>query len=879
MDIDSNKKTWRLSHIARKLNVGTGSIVAFLETQGYSITQDPNTKIDNEQFIALKREFATSALDKEEASLLDIGLSSAENVVIHTEEHSRGARKVEENIRIKNLTSTQDISAETGGKESSKEATDKIKSTIRVSDTILHKPKVVGKIAIGKASQESAAVEATSTSAAPSEHASKSRASSVEEKKPAEVEVLRAQKTFLRGPVVVDKIELRDIPTEGEKKKRLRKRISTAVSSTVAASESAQAKKASEKESFSAKEINENIKATLAKLSHSTAVAPTKSKLRKEKRSAQSEKEERSSKQVTKVLQTTEFVSVNDLSVLMDVSVNDLIVTCMQMGMLVSINQRLDSETIVVLADEYGYEVQFSAPEEEKLIVDEQEDLLDDATRAPIVTIMGHVDHGKTSLLDFIRDTKVAAAEAGGITQHIGAYEVLTKERRKVVFLDTPGHAAFTAMRARGARLTDLAVIVVAADDSVMPQTEEAINHVKVAAVPFLVAINKIDKEGANPEKIREQLSKLNVLVEEWGGKIQSQEISAKTGQGVDQLLEKLLLEADILELKANAKRRATGSVIEATLEKGRGYVANLLVQNGTLSVSNVLLAGLYVGKVKAMFDHLGKRIKQVGPSTPVQILGLDGPPQAGDKFITVEYERDGKEIANKRQQIARQQSIRTKKHMTLDEIGRRLALNSFKELNLLIKGDVDGSIEALSDSLLKLSTEEVQVNVIHKAVGQISESDVHLATASDAIIVGFQVRPSENAKAIAEKEQIEIRLYSVIFDAINEIKDAIKGMHAPKVEEVITATLEIRQLFKLPKVGAVAGCMLKEGTLKREHDLRVIRDGIVVHQGELAHLKRFKEDVSEVKQGYECGVSLKNYSDIQIGDHIEGFTKQEVRS
>ena len=880
MATDSKKRSMRLSQVARKLNVGTGSIVTFLKSQGHIIVNDTNTKISSEQFVVLQREFATAALDKEEASLLDIGAPSTEDVVIHTEDHSRNFRKTDERIRIKNLTATQEIASTPAPEEATKAPKSPARkgSAIKASSTKLQGPKVVGKIAIEKPSTATKETEAAAEVARPAARPSKSDTPEAEKPKPSEEDVLRARKVPLKGPVVVDKIELKEPPPKGEKKKRPRKRLPTAASASTTSSEKKQDKKAEEKE-LSVKEINENIKATLAKLSQSSTTAPSKGKFRKEKQIARSQEETPSEATETKILQTTEFVSVSDLAALMEVSVNDLIATCMQMGMFVSINQRLDSEAISVLADEFGYEVQFSAAEEEELVVDTSEELPDDSPRAPIVTIMGHVDHGKTSLLDFIRNTKVTAAEAGGITQHIGAYEVTTKDSRKIVFLDTPGHAAFTAMRARGARLTDLAVIVVAADDSVMPQTEEAINHVKVAGVPFLIAINKVDKEGADPEKIREQLSKLNVLVEEWGGKVQSQEISAKTGQGVDQLLEKMLLEADILELKANPKKRATGSVIEATLDKGRGYVANLLVQNGTLSVGEVLLAGLHVGKIKAMFDHLGKRIKRTGPATPVQILGLDGPPQAGDKFNVMQNEREARSVANKRQQIARQQNIRTKKHITLDEIGRRLALGSFKELNILVKGDVDGSVEALSDALLKLSTEEVQVNIIHKAVGQISESDVLLATASDAIIVGFQVRPSDNAKTIAEKEEIEIRLYSVIFDAIDEIKDAIKGMHAPKIEEVITATLEVREVFKIPKVGIVAGCMVKEGALKREHLLRVIRDGIVIHQGELGQLKRFKEDVGEVKQGYECGLSLKNYSDIQVGDLIEGYTKQEAKN
>lgn len=638
-----------------------------------------------------------------------------------------------------------------------------------------------------------------------------------------------------------------------------------------------------EKEELTDKEIQDKIKATLAKLSGNKKGGGNvnRSKYRREKRSAIAEaNEERilQEQEEAKILKVTEFISANDLASLMDVSVNEVISTCMSLGMFVSINQRLDAESITVIADEFGYNVEFSGDEDEIEIEEVQDTAEELQERAPIVTIMGHVDHGKTSLLDYIRSTKVTSGEAGGITQHIGAYDVTTDTGKRVAFLDTPGHEAFTAMRARGASVTDVVIIVVAADDNVMPQTKEAINHAQVAGVPIVIAINKIDKTNANPDKIKEELSKINILVEDWGGKYQCQEISAKTGAGINDLLEKVLLEAELLELTANPDRLATGTVIEASLDKGRGYVTTILVQSGTLSVGDVILAGAHYGKVKAMFDHLGQRVQKAGPSTPVAILGLDGAPQAGDKFNGMASERDAREIANKREQIQREQKVRTKKHITLDEIGRRLAIGSFKELNVIVKGDVDGSIEALSDSLLKLSTNEVQVNIIHKAVGQISESDVLLASASDAIIVGFQVRPSNGARKIAEQEEIEIRLYSIIYDAINEVKDAMEGMLAPKVEEVITGNAEVREVFKITKVGTVAGCYLTEGFIKRNNKIRLIRDGIVIHTGEIDQLKRFKDDVGEVKSGYECGMSVKNFNDIQLGDNLEGFTEKEVK-
>ncbi|NEM96897.1 translation initiation factor IF-2 [Pontibacter burrus] len=637
-----------------------------------------------------------------------------------------------------------------------------------------------------------------------------------------------------------------------------------------------------EKAEVTDKEIQEQIKATLAKLSGGKGGGGNRAKYRREKRSAIADAtEERRMMEAaeSKTLRVTEFVSANDLASLMDVSVNDVIKVCMQLGMFVSINQRLDAEAITVIADEFGYSVDFISTEDEQALEQLEEDAAEDLEeRAPIVTIMGHVDHGKTSLLDYIRDANVTAGEAGGITQHIGAYKVKTESGRTVTFLDTPGHEAFTAMRARGAKITDVVIIVVAADDSVMPQTKEAINHAQAAGVPIIIALNKIDKPTANPDKVREELAQLNILVEEWGGKYQSQEVSAKTGLGINDLLEKVLLEAELLELKANANRKAVGTVIEAALDKGRGYVATMLVQNGTLKIGDVVLAGSHYGRVKAMTDHRGRKMKEAGPSTPVQLLGLDGAPQAGDKFLVMESEREAREIATNRSQVQREQSLRTRKHITLDEIGRRLAIGTFKELNVIVKGDVDGSVEALSDSLLKLSTPEIQVSIINKGVGAISESDVLLASASDAIIIGFQVRPSQNARRLAEQEQIDVRLYSIIYDAINEVKDAMEGMLAPTLKEEITGNAEVRDVFKITKVGTIAGCMVTDGTIQRNSKVRLVRDGIVVHDGDVLALKRFKDDVSEVKQGYECGISLKNYNDIQVGDVIEAYVEKEVK-
>jgi len=638
------------------------------------------------------------------------------------------------------------------------------------------------------------------------------------------------------------------------------------------------------KEEPSEKEIQDQIKATLARLSGAgkSGKFAQRAKFRRQKRddvAATAEELALEQELQSKVLKVTEFVTANELASMMDVSVTQIISTCMSLGMFVSINQRLDAETLSIVAEEFGYQVEFVKPQDEEANLDSPDDPADLVPRAPIVTIMGHVDHGKTSLLDFIRKTNVIGGEAGGITQHIGAYEVtLPEDKGKITFLDTPGHEAFTAMRARGAQVTDIVIIVIAADDSVMPQTREAINHAQAAGAPIIFAFNKIDRPGANADKIREQLSTMNILVEEWGGKYQSQEISAKTGLNVDKLLEKVLLEAELLELTANPNKRAVGTVIEAALDKGRGIVTTVLVQAGRLKVGDPILAGCYSGRVKALTNERGQRVESAGPSTPVQVLGMQGAPTAGDKFNSLESEVEAREIANKRLQLQREQGLRTQKHITLDEIGRRLAVGNFKELNIIVKGDVDGSIEALSDSLLKLSTEQIQVNIISKAVGQISESDVLLASASDAIIIGFQVRPSGSARKLAEQEQIDIRLYSIIYDAINEIKAAMEGMLAPTFEEKIVANVEIRETFKISKVGTIAGCMVLDGKITRNSKIRIIREGVVVYTGELASLKRFKDDVKEVNAGYECGLNIQNFNNIEVGDIVEAYENVEVK-
>ncbi|WPP48400.1 translation initiation factor IF-2 [Catalinimonas niigatensis] len=1040
------EKMMRLSQVARKLNVGLATITEHLANKGFEVENKPNAKIPIEQFNMLAKEFASSALDKEEASGLTIGNKHSENMIIDSSKKQKQRDQDEEELFIKGLSNSQEAAQDISDDEDDeqqivedKQKEKQHKEPERISNR-LQGIKVVGKIDLDSLNRkkapaaapkreeekrvedkkpvapaspptpesktpepESKPVAADTTpppkdkeepiipqakkeeppkTKEPQEEAKKPEVKSEPEQKteadkPAEVsktettpekeeqpkaaekkeepkkeeqaepekkeakpeaegkakevERINNRADQLKGLTVVGKI---DLPEErkkkakpvassdegGNKKKRKRRRriknqdekAGTPGSGTtpstgspregnrdrgrapVAAKSAGGAsgdrdkragssrggKKKIKKEEPSEKEIQEQIKETLAKLSGGGRKGKSSSRNRQERRRAdRREREQQAAEQEQDMkLKVTEFISANDLASMMNVSVNEVISTCMSLGMFVSINQRLDAETITVIADEFGYDAEFTDSEDEisvELEEDKAEDLLD---RAPIVTIMGHVDHGKTSLLDYIRSAKVTEGEAGGITQHIGAYDVTTESGKRVAFLDTPGHEAFTAMRARGAKVTDVVIIVVAADDNVMPQTKEAINHAQVAGVPIVIAINKIDKPNANPDKVREELANINILVEDWGGKYQCQEISAKTGQGIEDLLEKVLLEAELLELKANPHKPAVGTVIEATLDRGRGYVTTLLIQAGELKVGNVILAGAHYGKVKAMFDHRGKKMDKVGPSTPVQMLGLDGAPQAGDKFNVMESEREAREIANKREQIQREQSLRTKKHITLDEIGRRLAIGSFKELNIIVKGDVDGSVEALSDSLLKLSTEEVQVNIIHKAVGQISESDVLLASASDAIIVGFQVRPSSSARNLAEKEEIEIRLYSIIYDAINEIRDAMEGMLAPTVEEVITGNIEVRQIFKISKVGTVAGCYVTEGVVKRNNQVRIVRDGIVTYTGEINQLKREKNDVNEVRAGYECGISIKNFNDIEEGDIIEGFEEKEVK-
>ena len=873
----AEEKLIRLSQAARKLNVGHHTILDYLAKKGHEVENNPNAKLTPDQFALLSKEFAASATEKMEASGLTIGVKHTDNLVIESEKEvvAKKNKDEEESIMIKNLGATEIKTKEETKPEKLEREKPKLEGI-----------KVVGKIELEKkAKKEEEKVEKEKVE---EEQPEAKKEEKVVEKP--EQEVIKARADKLKGLKVVDRIEL---PVEKEKKKdqpvassdigddkkgkRPRKRIITQDNK---GQRGKPMQPRVQKEEPSEKEIQDQIRATLAKLSGGHKKG-SGAKYRREKRQAVSEAQEQQmlqEQEASKTLKVTEFISANDLASLMNVSVNDVISTCLSLGMFVSINQRLDAEAITVIADEFGYDVQFTTTEEEtevEEVPDTEEEL---QPRAPIVTIMGHVDHGKTSLLDYIRKTKVTASEAGGITQHIGAYDVTTKGGNKIAFLDTPGHEAFTAMRARGAKLTDIAIIVVAADDDVMPQTKEAINHAQVAGVPIVIAINKIDKPTANPEKVKESLAKINILVEDWGGKYQCQAISAKSGQGIDELLEKVLLEAELLNLKANPERAATGSIIEASLDKGRGYVATLMVQTGTLHIGDVMLAGAHYGRVKAMFDATGGKIKEAGPSTPVQVLGLDGAPQAGEKFSVMESDREARELASKRGQILREQSIRTKKHITLDEIGRRLAIGNFKQLNVIVKGDVDGSVEALSDSLLKLSTKEIQVAIIHRGVGQISESDVLLASASDAVIVGFQVRPSSSARRLAENEEIEIRLYSIIYDAINDVKAAMEGMLAPEQQEVIVGNAEVRDVFKITKVGTVAGCMVTDGYIKRNNPIRLIRDGIVVYAGKLNSLKRFKDDVGEVKSGYDCGMGIESFNDIQVGDVIESYEMREVK-
>ncbi|MCC6570630.1 MAG: translation initiation factor IF-2 [Chitinophagales bacterium] len=909
----SEGKTIRLASAAKELNVGTATIVDHLHAKGFKdVENKPNTKLTEEQYNILQRDFMQSIAIKEKAEQISIGKRKEDEITI--KELKKEEPKVEEVVSVKREIEAPKVLGKIDLDKPKKSAPAKEEAPETPAPQPEPEQPAPAPAPVKEAEQPAPAEEAPA--AAPVEIPVVA-APVAETPAPAPVQqdhVIRGEAEKLTGPKILGKIELpikqerrpEDIFRDDEKAKRekakagrdatqKRARISQSkvdikkfeptkdTRPTRSAGPASRhdnrrgAKPADSKEGISEKDIQDKIRSTMAKL-QGTKAKSDRSKYRKTKRDEHAIRAE-GENQEDNILHLTEFITVSELAGLMDVTPTQVISACMGLGIFASINQRLDAEVIELVAGEFGFEVQFINLSDEEDEEEEEEDAPEDLQkRPPIVTIMGHVDHGKTSLLDYIRSANVVAGEMGGITQHIGAYEVQTAKGEHITFLDTPGHEAFTAMRARGAKLTDIAVIVIAADDAIMPQTREAISHAQAAEVPMIFAINKIDKDGANPDNIRNQLSQMNILVEEWGGKFQCQEISAKKGLNIDKLLDKIVLEAEMLELKANPNKLAVGSVIEAQLDKGRGYVSTIMVQEGTLEIGDFVVAGQYYGKVKAMTNERGVRIESAGPSAPVQVLGLSGAPTAGDKIKVYEDEDEGKEIANRRATIIREQGMRAKKHITLDEIGRRLALGNFKELNLIIKGDVDGSVEALADSLLKLSTEEIQVNVIHKGVGAISESDVLLASASDAIICAFQVRPSMNAKALAEKEDIQIKYYNIIYDAIDEIKAAMEGLLEPKFEEKIVGNIEVREVFKVTKVGTIAGCYVLDGRVARNHKIRIIRDGIVIHTGELDSLKRFKDDVKDVVKGYECGLKIKNYNDIQIGDIVEAFEQVEVK-
>jgi len=954
----------RLNKITREFNVGISTIVEFLESKGFEINANPNTKVTEEQYSLLQKEFSSDIKLKEASENVD--LSSArqkkETISIDQEEKkeeiftppseteqevsvkvvgkidlSQKPEKSEEEAPAKEeppkdtepivaepetiaapeetqqaeqeipspqepeLPADQNISETANLPEESEDVAENNSDHISHAQTVENNVKVVGKIDLSSLNQKTRPDRKTKEEKQRERQEKQSaRQQNTGNEQNSENGVYRTKTKKLSGPTVVGKIDLPEKSTannnDGEKKKRKRIRkekikvvdnkankggnANTQGGGGSGSGNRNQQKKRSrpeKKEEISAEDVQKKVKETLSRL---TAKSKNKGvKHRKDKREAASLRmQENLDKAMLEklILRVTEFISVSDLATMMDLPATEIISTCMSLGMFVSINQRLDAETISLIAEEFGFKVEFTTIEIQEAIEQEEDKEEDLLPRPPIVTVMGHVDHGKTSLLDYIRQANVIAGEAGGITQHIGAYSVSLDNDKRITFLDTPGHEAFTAMRARGAQVTDVAIIVIAADDSVMPQTVEAINHASAAGVPIVFAINKVDKEGANPDKIREALSSMNYLVEEWGGKYQSQEISAKFGKNINDLLEKVLLEAEMLELKANPNKAASGTIIESELDKGRGYVSTVLVEAGSLKVGDIMLAGMHTGKIKAMFNERNQPVKEVGPAEPATILGLSGAPQAGDKFNIMQTEKEAKEIASKREQLQREQDLKTQKHVTLDEIGRRIAIGNFQQLNVIIKGDVDGSIEALTDSLIKLSTDEIQVNVIHKAVGGITESDILLATASDAIIVGFQVRPSASARKLAEQEGIDIRLYSIIYDAINELKDAMSGMLSPEIKEEVLGTCEIQEVFKISKVGTIAGCLVQDGKIKRNSKIRLIRDGIVIYTGELGSLKRFKDDVKEVAKGYECGLNINNFNDMKIGDTIEAFEEVE---
>ena len=842
----------RLNKVIREFNISLERVVEFLSSQGHDVEARPTTKISQVQYDLLLNEFSSDRSSKVESHDL-----------------SEEKKKEKEEIRIK--------------AEQDREL--KIQNQVITSKSSIQQFKKVGEIDLNKPKSKpkpDLKLENTEKKERNVDFEDKE----IEDKKITKIDTKYEKLSGLKqtGQTIdLENFKKSNTDTGDQKIKRKRRRIAKDVVSKDSSQENKRNLKFTRNKispsAPSDDEVQKQIKETLEKLQ--TSSKSKASKYRKEKRDTHKQRIEEDIEKTEankKVIKVTEFITVGEIATMMEVSGNDLISACMSLGIMVTMNQRLDAEILTLVADEFGYAVEFVTAEIEESIQDNEDNPENLSPRSPVVTVMGHVDHGKTSLLDFIRNENVIAGESGGITQHIGAYNVKLKNGSRITFLDTPGHEAFTAMRARGTQLTDIAVIVIAADDDIMPQTKEAISHAQAAGVPMVIAINKIDRDVANPDKIKEKLSGMNILVEDWGGKVQSHDISALKGTGVEELLEKIMLEAEILELKANPNKPASGSVIEARLDKGKGYITTLLVQNGSLSVGDYFLAGQYSGKVRALYDERGNQINSAGPSIPVSVLGLDGAPQAGDKFNVFTDEKEAKQIASKRTQLVREQSVRTQKHLTLDEIGRRIALGEFQELNIILKGDVDGSVEALSDSFEKLSTDEIHVNIVHKAVGAITESDVLLASASDAIIIGFNVRPSGNARSIADKEDVDIRNYSIIYDAINDLKDAMEGMLSPDLKEEISGNAEIRETFKISKIGTIAGCMMTDGKVYRKSNVRLIRDGIVVTSTTLTSLKRFQDDVKEVSKGYDCGIQLKNYNDIKIGDVLEFYNELQVK-
>ena len=840
----------RLNKVIREFNISLERIVEFLSSNGHEIEPRPTTKISQNQYDLLVSEFSSDRSSKVESHDL-------------TEEK----QKQKEELRIKF--------------EQDKE--EKSKDRIITSKSSIHQFKKVGEINLNEkpvVKDVKKEVSENKDKLFLKDENQNQSSENLESKIHTKYEKLSGLKKT-GEKINLDQFKKSEAEDENLKNKRKRRRIAKDIPSKREVSKKVISKPKSIKSSDTSPNddiVQKQIKETLEKLQ--TSSKSKAAKYRKEKRDSHKKKSEDQEKidSDKKIIQVTEFITVGEVASMMEVSGNDIISACMSLGIMVTMNQRLDAETLSVVADEFGFEVDFVTAEIEESIQEEIDSLDDLLPRPPIVTVMGHVDHGKTSLLDFIRKENVIAGESGGITQHIGAYNVKLKNGNKITFLDTPGHEAFTAMRARGTQLTDIVVIVIAADDDIMPQTKEAISHAQAAGVPIVFAINKIDRDVSNPEKIKEKLSGMNLLVEDWGGKIQSHDISALKGIGIDELMEKIILEAEMLELKANPNKSSNGSVIEARLDKGKGYISTLLVQSGTLNIGDYILVGQYSGKVRALYDERGHQIKSAGPSMPVSILGLDGAPQAGDKFNVFDDEKEAKSIAAKRTQLVREQSVRTQKHITLDEIGRRIAIGDFKELNIILKGDVDGSVEALSDSFQKLSSDEIVVNIIHKAVGAITESDILLASASEAIVIGFNVRPTGNARNIADKEEVDIRNYSIIYDAINDLKDAMEGLLSPELKEELTGSAEIRETFKISKVGTIAGCMVMNGKINRKSKIRLIREGIVITTTELSSLKRFQDDVKEVTKGYDCGIQLKNYNDIKIGDTLECFNELKVK-